>query len=105
MTDDLRACLVEEFGVRASETTIAVHFLPKAKLRNSGDLSMNSSVTFLNEVALYRLRAPEVLPNVHRMLDMDTDTIINGDLVPLFQTELKHPVGVVASPYDFYWTV
>jgi len=103
MVDELKACLIDEFGVRGSALTLRAHAVPNVSLPHLQ--SLNGFMTFQTAAALYRLFLPELLPNVHRVLYLDTDVIVNGDLVPLLQVKMNHAVGVVPSIRDIYWTL
>jgi len=104
MVDELRACLIEEFGARGSELTVRVHPVTNISLAHLQSLS-NGGLSFQTTAALNRLLLPELLPNLHRVLYLDTDVIVNGDLVPLLQVKMNHAVGVVPSRNDLYWTL
>jgi len=102
VVDELRACLIHEFGARGSALTVRVHPVSNISLAHLQSLT---SLDGWPTAALYRLLLPELLPNRHRVLYLDTDVIVNGDLVPLLQVKMNHSVGVVPSSYDRYWTL
>jgi len=104
MVNELRACLIDEFGARGSALTVRVHPVSNVSLPHLQSLS-NGAMSFQTAAALYRVFLPELLPNGHRLLYLDTDVIVNGDLVPLLQVKMNHSVGVVPSSYDRYWTL
>mmetsp|Transcript_37192 Transcript_37192/g.81200 ORF Transcript_37192/g.81200 Transcript_37192/m.81200 type:complete len:362 (+) Transcript_37192:51-1136(+) len=102
VVDELRACLIHEFGARGSALTVRVHPVSNISLAHLQSLT---SLDGWPTAALYRLLLPELLPNRHRVLYLDTDVIVNGDLVPLLQVKMNHAVGVVPSSDDLYWNL
>jgi lipopolysaccharide biosynthesis glycosyltransferase len=49
----------------------------------------------------YRFYLPEILPNLERILYIDGDTVVNGDISELWNIDLgKHTVGVVVDFHD-----
>jgi lipopolysaccharide biosynthesis glycosyltransferase len=47
--------------------------------------------THISKPTYYRLKAPSFLPeNVHKVLYLDGDVIINGDIVPLWETDISN---------------
>jgi lipopolysaccharide biosynthesis glycosyltransferase len=49
----------------------------------------------------YRLYFPEILPDLERVLYVDGDTVINGDISELWNIDLgKHTVGVVVDSWS-----
>ena len=59
---------------------------------------------FINLQTYYRLSLPDLLPlNVNRCLYLDTDVIVNGDLINYFSLDIEdyYFAGVVAAGYLF----
>ena len=61
--------------------------------------------SYITTEAYYRLYLPEILPNLERILYLDGDTVINGDISKLWNIDLgKHTVGVVVDQWTRQFT-
>jgi len=52
-------------------------------------------------VAFARLFLPEYLPDVGRAIYIDADTLIMGDLMPLLDVHMEHPLAAVSEGTSF----
>lgn len=69
-----------------------MHF--KVDYRGRPDLQGHAS-------AYTRFLIPEYLPNVSRVVYLDTDTLVRGDLTPLFDMQLNHSLAAVQEGTTF----
>jgi len=66
----------------------------KADYRDRPDLQQHAA-------AFARLFIPEYLPNVSRVVYLDTDTLVRGDLTPLLEMHLNQPLAAVEEGTSF----
>ncbi|MFA5029393.1 MAG: glycosyltransferase family 8 protein [Patescibacteria group bacterium] len=60
--------------------------------------------THLSETAYYRLLLPELLPQIEKIIYLDCDLIVRGDISRLWQTDLeKQVIGAVPVQFLFYY--
>jgi len=69
---------------------------------NSGFEMGNSP--YITAETYYRLYLPEILPDLERIVYLDGDTVINGDILGLWNIDLeKYTIGVVIDFYVQNW--
>jgi lipopolysaccharide biosynthesis glycosyltransferase len=58
-----------------------------------------------SSAVFYRLAIPKIFPDLKRVIYMDCDTIVDGDIATLWNEDLKgHPFGAVEEDDNFfYW--
>lgn len=57
---------------------------------------------FLSEVSYYRIDLPNILPNLNKIIYLDCDIIVLGDITEIWNTDMKDKV-IIAAQEDI-WT-
>ena len=89
---------LERLASVAGKFSRSLHVAELGKLRDRFDYEVDTRGFDIS--AMGRLFAPRVLPDcVRKALYLDCDTIVNGSIRPLYETELgSHLVGMVMEP-------
>ncbi len=93
VTDIAEPAFADKIAALAAATraTLQVHPVDLERLKGLADLPTNTEfIRHLNASAYFRLMLPDILPaSLERVLYLDTDTLVVGDLTPLFEADLK----------------
>jgi len=98
----LLACFRRELASLSALPEVVLHELRPSRFNVSTLWRQKRRSDTSVAANLARNYLPDYLPDVPRVLWLDTDTIVQADVAPLFRTPLRHTVGAV---FETQWGI
>lgn len=82
---------LSDVGVQHIERVVSLYANARLQVVHGMDLEVNAnhSISYLSNETYCRLMTPAMLPNVEKLLYLDIDLLIRGDVAELYDTDLS----------------